>query len=178
MGFLQWVDRHLWSLPVLIFLLAELAFGMWSAMSSKPVLLAAAPLTARQAVYSSLTGSSSALLGLAVAAVAILAAFGPRPAGPGQPSRSERSLARARTIIAGSLLAASFFLLVVVITATVALAVDVRNTGNRTASSPRSSRRRVLPALSAYLSAASGSRSSSSNDRDSKEPAQARTALV
>ena len=130
MGFLQWVDRHLWSLPVLIFLLAELAFGMWSAMSSKPVLLAAAPLTARQAVYSSLTGSSSALLGLAVAAVAILAAFGPRPAGPGQPSRSERSLARARTIIAGSLLAASFFLLVVVITATVALAVDVRNTGN------------------------------------------------
>ena len=73
---------------------------------------------------SSLTGSSSALLGLAVAA------FGPRPARTGQPSRSERSLARARTIIAGSLLAASFFLLVVVITATVALAVDVRNTGN------------------------------------------------
>ena len=130
MGFLRWVDRHLWSLSVLIFLLAELAFGVWSAMSSKPVLLAAAPLTARQAVYSSLTGSSSALLGLAVAAVAILAAFGPRPAPTGQPSRSERRLARARTIIAGSLLAASFFLLVVVITATVALAVDVRNTGN------------------------------------------------
>jgi len=176
MGFLRWVDRHLWSLPVLIFLLAELTFGLWSAVSSKPVLLTSAPLTARQAVYSSLTGSSSALLGLAVAAVAILAAFGPRPARPGQPDRSERRLARARTIIAGSLLAASFFLLVVVITATVALAVDVRNTG--TAPSPRSSRRRVLPALSAYLSAASGSRSSSSNGRDSKESARARTALV
>jgi hypothetical protein len=74
--------------------------------------------------------SAGALLGLAVAAVAILAAFGPRPAPTGQPSRSERRLARARTIIAGSLLAASFFLLVAVITATVALAVDVRNTGN------------------------------------------------
>jgi hypothetical protein len=130
MGFLRWVDRHLWSLPVLIFLLAALGLGVWSAMSSKPVLLAAAPLSARQAVYSSLVGSLSALLGLAVAAVAILAAFGLRPARTGQPSRSELRLARARTSIAGSLLAASFFMLVVVITATVALAVDIRNTGN------------------------------------------------
>jgi hypothetical protein len=130
MGFLRWVDRHLWSFPVLVFLMTELAFGVWSAGSSKPVLLAAAPLSARQAVYSSLAGSSSALLGLAVAAVAIIAAFSPRPSRTGEPSRNERSLARARTIIAGSLLAASFFLLVVVITATIALAIDVRNTGN------------------------------------------------
>src|SRR5580658_2135584 len=130
MGFLRWVDRHLWSFPVLVFLLAELGLGVWSAVSSKPVLLAADPLSARQAVYSSLAGSSSALLGLAVAAVAVLAAFGPRPARTGESSRSERRLARARTIIAGSLLAASFFLLVVVITATVALGVDGRNTGN------------------------------------------------
>jgi hypothetical protein len=130
MGFLRWVDRHLWSFPVLIFLLAELGLGVWSAVSSRPVLLAAASLSARQAVYSSLVGSSSALLGLAIAAVAILAAFSPRPARTGDPSRSELRLAQARTIIAGSLLAASFFLLVVVITATVALAVDVRNNGN------------------------------------------------
>jgi hypothetical protein len=130
MSFLRWVDRHLWSLPLLVFLLVELAFGVWAAVSSKPVLLAAAPLAGRQAVYSSLAGSSSALLGLAVAAVAIIAAFGPRPAGPGTPSRRELRLARARTIIAGSLLASSFFLLVVMITATVALAVDVRHTGN------------------------------------------------
>jgi hypothetical protein len=130
MSFLRWVDRHLWSFPVLVFLLAELAFGVWSAVSSKPVLLAAAPLTARQAVYSSLAGSSSALLGLAVAAVAILAAFGPRLARGSEPSPSERRLARARTTIAGSLLAASFFLLVVAIMATVALAVDGQPTGN------------------------------------------------
>jgi hypothetical protein len=130
MGFLRWVDRHLWSFPVLVFLLTELAFGVWSAVSSKPVLLAAAPLTARQAVYSSLAGSSSALLGLAVAAVAILAAFGPRPARTGERNRAELLLARARTIIAGSLLAASFFLLVMAITATVALALDGRHTGN------------------------------------------------
>ncbi len=130
MGFLRWVDRHLWAFPVLVFLLAELAFGVWSAASSKPVLLAAAPLSARQAVYSSLTGSSSALLGLAVAAVAILAAFSPRPARTGEPSRIERSLARARTIIAGSLLVGSFFLLVAVIMATVALGVDSRHAGN------------------------------------------------
>jgi hypothetical protein len=130
MGFLRWVDRHLWSLPVFVFLLTELAFGVWSAVSNKPVLLASAPLTARQSVYSSLAGSSSALLGLAVAAVAILAAFGPRPARTGEPNRAELPLARARTIIAGSLLAASFFLLVMAITATVALAVDGRPTGN------------------------------------------------
>ena len=130
MGFLRWIDRHLWSLPVLVFLLCELAFSSWSAVSNRPVLLAAAPLTARQAVYSSLTGSSSALLGLAVAAVAIIVAFGPRPAGVGTPGRSEGKKAEARTTIAGSLLAVSFFLLVAVIAATVALAIDVRSTGN------------------------------------------------
>lgn len=55
-------------------------------------------------------------------------------------------------------------------------AVDVRNPGNSAIITLLE--RRVLPALSAYLSAASGSRSSSSNDRDSKEPARARTATV
>jgi hypothetical protein len=130
MGFLRWVDRHLWSFPVLVFLVSELGLGVWSAASSRPVLLAAAPLNARQAVYSSLTGSSSALLGLAVAAVAILAAFSPRPARTGTPSRSELRLAHARTTIGSSLLVASFFMLMVVIAATVALAVDTTRAGN------------------------------------------------
>ena len=130
MKVLRWVDGNLWSFPVLIFLLAELGLGVWSAASSQPRLLAAAPLTARQAVYSSLTGSSSALLGLAVAAVAILATFSPRPARTGESSRNEMQLARARTIVVGSLLVASFFLLVLLITATVALAVDTRQAGN------------------------------------------------
>jgi hypothetical protein len=130
MSFMRWIDRHLWSLPVLVFLLCELGFSSWSAASSRPVLLAAAPLTARQAVYSVLTGSSSALLGLAVAAVAIIVVFGPRPAGTGTSNESERKKAEARTTIAGSLLAVSFFLLVAVIAATVALAVDARPTGN------------------------------------------------
>jgi hypothetical protein len=93
------------------------------------VLLAAAPLTARQALYSSLSGSSSALLGLAVAGVAILAAFGLRPL-VGHPSQRELRPARARVIIARSLLAASFFLLVLAIAATIGLAVDVQHTAN------------------------------------------------
>lgn len=112
-----------------MFIILEATITVWSAISPAPVLLAAVPLTARQQVYTSLTGSSSALLGLALAAVAILAAFGPRPAPAGQ-SRREAQLARARTNLIGALLAASFFLLVLLITATVALAMDARVSGN------------------------------------------------
>jgi len=130
MAVLRWVDRHLWSVPVLIFVLAGLGLGLWAAVSTRPVLLAAAAPSSRAAMYSSLTGSSSALLGLAIAAVAILTAFSPRPTRSGEPSRSELRLARARTIITGSLLAASSFLLVLLVTATVAVAVDVQPAGN------------------------------------------------
>jgi len=126
----RWVDRNLWSVPVLVFLILELALSLWSAASRTPVLLAAVPLTARQQVYASLTGSSSALLGFALAAVAILAAFGPRPVHAGERAREEARLARARAGLIGSLLTASFFLLVVLIAATVALPVDTRATGN------------------------------------------------
>jgi hypothetical protein len=127
---LKWLDRHLWSVPILVFLVAELALSVWSATSRSPVLLAAAHTASRQQIYSSLTGSSSALLGLALAAVAILAAFGPRPARAGQQTQNEAGLARARTNLVGSLLVASFFLLVILITATLALAVDSRHIGN------------------------------------------------
>jgi hypothetical protein len=130
MGFFRWIDRNLWSVPVIAFLMAELALGLWSAVSSKPILLAAAPATSRQAIYSSLTGSSSALLGLALAAVAILVAFTPRPGRTGPVDPPERALGRARLIIVGSLLAASFFMLVLVIVATIAIGVDVKPDGN------------------------------------------------
>lgn len=113
-----------------MFLLSGLGFGLWSAVSSKPVLLAADPLTARQAVYTSLTGSFSAILGIALATVAILVAFSPRPGPTGAPTKTERDLVRARTIVTGSLLMASFFMLGVVITATIAEAVDLKPVGN------------------------------------------------
>jgi hypothetical protein len=129
-GIFKWLDRNLWVLPILVFLAAELVLGIWSAESNRPVLLAAAPLTARQQVHTSLTGSASALLGLALAAVAILTAFAPRPTRAGQPADSETRLVRARTNLSGSLLAASFFLLVLLITATVALALDTEQVGN------------------------------------------------
>jgi hypothetical protein len=129
-GIFRCLDRNLWLVPIVVFLAAELALGLWSAESTKPVLLGSAPLTVRQTVYASLTGSSSALLGLALAAVAILTAFAPRPGRAGQPTASETRLARARANLTGSLLVASFFLLVILITATVAIAVDAKPVGN------------------------------------------------
>ncbi len=126
----NWVDRNLWSVPSVLFLLIEFAFSVWSAASRTPVLLAAASLATRQLVYSSLTSSSSAVLGIALAIVAAIVAFGPRIDQTGQPTKKERNLARARMYITGSLLAASFFMLVLVITSTVALAVDSKHIGN------------------------------------------------
>jgi hypothetical protein len=59
----QWLDRNLWSLPAAAFVLGEAGLSIWSASSKAPVLLAAASITVRTQVYSSLTGSASALLG-------------------------------------------------------------------------------------------------------------------
>ena len=129
-GIFRWLDRNPWLVPILVFLAAGLALGIWSADSTKPVLLATAPLAARQQVYTSLTGSSSALLGLALAAVAILTAFAPRQSRAGQSDASETRLAHARTNLIGSLLMASFFLLVILVTATAAIAVDAEPAGN------------------------------------------------
>jgi hypothetical protein len=130
MGLFRWIDRHLWSIPVLVFLVTELGLSVWSAASSRPVLLAAASPTTRQTIYSSLTGTSSTFFGIAVAVVTILVAFAPRTNSQGQTTARERTLARARTIVVSSLLASSFFLLVIVITATVALGADSKPRGN------------------------------------------------
>jgi hypothetical protein len=125
MGFFRWVDRNLWSVPVIAFLTAEFAFEVWAAGSSKPVLLAGASPATRQAVYSSMAGSASVVFGAALAVVAILVVF-PRLASTG----TEQALSLARTRVVGVLLMASCFMLMVVVVATIALAVDVRPIGN------------------------------------------------
>jgi hypothetical protein len=125
MKILRWIDRNLWSISVLVFLMIELAFSLWSVMSPTPVLLAALPPTTRQAMYSSLTSTASAFFGIALAVVAILVAFPKLGA-----TSIEQGLARARTIVIGSMLMSSFFMLTVVTTATIALAVDLRPVGN------------------------------------------------
>jgi hypothetical protein len=125
MKILGWIDRNLWSIPVVVFLIFELAISLWSAMSPTPVLLAALPPATRQAMYSSLTSTASAFFGVSLAVVAILVAFPRLMATP-----IEQGLVRARTIVVGSLLMSSFFMLTVVTTATIALAVDLRTDGN------------------------------------------------
>ena len=131
MGILRQIDKQLWLVPIAGFLLVGAGLGSWTAASSQPVLLAAATVTARQSMYSSLTGSSSALLGLVVAAIAILVAFPVRTTNDGRTStQREGQLARARTILIGSLLSASCFLLLLLMTATVAIGLDTRPRGN------------------------------------------------
>ncbi len=125
MGFLRRVDRNLWSVPVIVFLATELTFELWSVVSDKPVLLATAAVTTRQAVYSSLTGSASAFFGASLAVVAILVVF-PRLAATG----TEQALALARARVVGVLLASSGFMAMVVVIATIAIAVDVKPVGN------------------------------------------------
>jgi hypothetical protein len=125
MGFLRRVDRNLWSVPAFVFLATELAFELWSVVGDKPVLLATAAVTTRQEVYSSLTGSASAFFGASLAVVAILVVF-PRLAATG----TEQALALARTRVVGVLLASSGFMAMVVVVATIAIAVDVKPAGN------------------------------------------------
>src|ERR1035441_3685628 len=75
MKILRWIDRNLWSIPIVTFLMIELAFSLWSVVSSTPVLLAALPPTTRQAMYSSLISTASAFFGVSLTVVAILVAF-------------------------------------------------------------------------------------------------------
>lgn len=125
MRFFDWIDRNLWSIPFLVFMATWAGFGLWTASSSKPVLLATAQPAVRAVVYSSLTSSAVGFFGATLAVVAILVVF-PRLAS----TTSEDALAKARTGIVGVLLASSLFMIVVVSAATVALAVDVQPVGN------------------------------------------------
>jgi|SRR3984957_15136794 len=125
MRWFQWIDRNLWSVPVIVFLSVWAATVLWSAASSKPVLLAAAAVASRQAVYSSLTGSAGAFFAAALAVVAILVVF-PRLS----ETSAEQALARARARVVSVLLAASGFLVTVVVVATTAMAIDAKPIGN------------------------------------------------
>lgn len=132
----MWIDRKPWAIPVIAFPVAAVLLTAWAHLSDQPVLLGASDKATRQQVYSSLTGSSSALLGFTIAAVAILAALAPRrPESFSDRVRNsevarEKNAARARTKVIWTLLATALFLLVVLVTASVAIAVDTRSVGN------------------------------------------------
>ncbi|GIF75298.1 hypothetical protein Asi02nite_48160 [Asanoa siamensis] len=70
------------------------------------------------------------MLGFVMAAVAILAAFGPRAGTSHAMQGAERRFARARGHIIVSLLATGAFLLVLLVTASLALATDTKPDGN------------------------------------------------
>src|SRR4051812_8305004 len=96
----------------------------------RPILLSAMSPTNRQPIYASLTGSSSSLLGFAIAAVAILSAFRPRTRKSEAAKIAERRVAAARDRLVISLLATSMFLLVLLVASSLAIATDGRRIGN------------------------------------------------
>ncbi|MPY61519.1 hypothetical protein [Streptomyces spongiae] len=126
----QWIDRHLWALPILIFLIAEVGFIVAHVLRDGAFLLARVDAENRKEIYSSLTGSSSGLLGFALAAVAIMAAFGRRTASTPDEHNRENQLADARVGISKILLATSLLLMIILVTATLAIGVDDSKTGS------------------------------------------------
>lgn len=131
----KWLDRHLWILPFLVFLVVEAALIATRLFKSGAAFLAAMDADSRKEIYSSLTGSSSGLLGFALAAVAIMAAFGRRDTSSQESRARENQLADARVGISKVLLATSLFLMVILIAATVAIGVDDSKVGNFTLAS-------------------------------------------
>ncbi|MGC5363058.1 hypothetical protein ACPXCE_15460 [Streptomyces sp. DT24] len=93
-------------------------------------LLAAVDPDSRKDIYSSLTGSSSGLLGFALAAVAIMAAFGRRSGESQEIRERENNLADARVGISKVLLVTSILLMVLLVAATVAIGADRGKVGN------------------------------------------------
>jgi cytochrome bd-type quinol oxidase subunit 2 len=131
----QWIDRNLWILPFLSFLLTELVLTILHYTEGDPLLLAKIKAENRKEIYSSLTGSSSGLLGFALAAVAIMAAFGRRSASTQDERQRENQLADARVGISKILLATSLFLMTILVTATVAIGIDDQKDGSFTLTS-------------------------------------------
>ncbi|MEU1072436.1 MULTISPECIES: hypothetical protein [unclassified Streptomyces] len=123
------VNRNWWTFPVVAFVGAVALLSLASAFGG-PYLLAALKPELRKDIYSSLTGSSSGLLGFALAAVAILAAFAPKIDMQGRNRHKEQALADARSDIAKCLLVTSLFLMVVLVTSTVGIGVDVSREGS------------------------------------------------
>ncbi|HEY1211990.1 MAG TPA: hypothetical protein VGE93_00020 [Bryobacteraceae bacterium] len=126
---LKRLDKSLWLLPIGLFLLAEITLcGFYFANDS--LLIAAIGPSTRKDLYSSLTGSSAALLGFVLAAVTILASFGLRDTKSAESHRREVRMTSARTIIVKCLLATAALLMLILICATVGLAIDVKKHGN------------------------------------------------
>ncbi|MEU9874336.1 hypothetical protein AB0C87_41500 [Actinomadura sp. NPDC048021] len=127
---LLWLDKNLWAIPTIPFVAFEVSLAGIHLTGHGPVLLAMVSTSARQETYASLTNTASALLGFTIAAIAVLAAFPPRPSNNAAQRASEQRLSAARTKLMASLLATSFFMLTLLITSTVALAVDSKKVGN------------------------------------------------
>ncbi|MFI7547250.1 hypothetical protein [Actinoplanes sp. NPDC049599] len=130
MRVVQWVDRNLWVVPPATFLLVEVVLLIWLKVASKPFLLSSLTPSLRQPVYASLTGTTSALLGFVIAAVTILAAFGPRALKSATAQSVERRVAEARGRLVTSLLVTAIFLLLILVVATLGIATDTRKIGN------------------------------------------------
>lgn len=129
MRVLYWLDKHLWITPFLTLSgLSAGAVALRQEGSSAVALATVDPLT-RHDLYGSLAGSSSALLGFALAAVAILAAFGPRETQSAATAAHERKMAKARLDLVKCLLSSSVTLAALLVCSTLGLAVDSRRRG-------------------------------------------------
>jgi hypothetical protein len=124
------IGSNLWVIPVAVFVVGEVALISVAAWVENPILLAAVKPDLRKDIYSSLTGSSSGLLGFCLAAVAILAAFAPRRDDRPAARRREREMAEARSDIAKCLLVTSLFLMLILGFSTVGIGADVKEHGN------------------------------------------------
>lgn len=114
----------------MIFAVCESALCGYSILTGNTILVASLDSDQRKDFYSSLTGSSSGLLGFALASVAILAAFGQRSVVSAEDQRREDHLARARADISKVLLVTSLLLMMVLIASTIGLGIDRHPQGN------------------------------------------------
>jgi hypothetical protein len=119
-----WLDRNHWAIPIIGAFTTGATLWIWAIFDSRPIVLAAAKSQIRQQMYTSLASSSGSLLGFTVAAVTILAAFGQVKMPDKERQKQEEGLARARSIVSGSLLASAFLLLLSLITSTLLLGLD------------------------------------------------------
>lgn len=127
---LRWVFSNLWSIPIGVFLASATAITAFTTVNGGPILLASVNASLRKDIYSSLTGSSSGLLGFCLAAVAILAAFTPRRGNTSTSRHYERNMANARSDIAKCLLTTSLFLIFILVSSTIGIGVDSSPAGN------------------------------------------------
>lgn len=129
-GLGQWLDRHWWSIPVAAFVTMEAMHVFIYLVNGPHFALSLVEADRRREIYSSLTGSSSGLLGFTLAAIAILVAFGKRAASDQETRGRENHLAEARLGICKVLLVTSVFLVIILIASTVSMGIDDREYGN------------------------------------------------